>query len=85
MYKYWSYKVQAVIFVAERYAPINVKPEDRGGGGEDMGHLTFCDIFVLQIPLRWDNSFGQNRSNILTQNFCSIFFVNSLVIYKVLF
>ena len=26
-------------------ASINVKPKEGGGGGADVGHLTFCEIF----------------------------------------
>ena len=54
------------------YAPINVKPEG-GEDGADVGHLTFCEIF-FHIPRPRDENFGQNQSNIPTQNFCSIFF-----------
>ena len=54
---------------------INVKPEgggEGGGGGADVGHLIFCDIFI-QISHPRDENFGKNRSNIPTLNFCSIF------------
>ena len=64
------------------YAPINVKPEGGGGGnGADVRHLTFCEIF-FQFPRPRDENFGQNQSNIPTQNFCSVFFVNFFVIYN---
>ena len=56
------------------YAPINVKPGG-GGGGRKRGRYGAFDIsqHFFKFPTLGGEDFGQNRSNIPTQNFCSIF------------
>ena len=50
--RYHSHLAELIVLMkGEQYAnaPINVKPEGEGGGA-DVGHLTFCEIFFSNSP-----------------------------------